>query len=182
MKLCENIVPHKHKLEPIDNDMSLRIREQYIKILHCSYSDLPVFFDTEDENVCVFTINLDMPKIVIDKYPIKSCLANCAFSSSEISKNSKNQKRYVNLFQIMLKDKKKYVGDNKHRFDGNKSRVQEYLKLINKFGFESANVKYDSSGDSNIITVYHRHIGMHPVKFARNTAKALRCIGVMKQK
>lgn len=173
---------YNSKMEQIDEDMCLRIKEQYIKTLKCSFSDLPEMCNVADEGVCMFAIKFDMPEHILNGYRTKSGLINYAFSSSEISKNEHHHKKYLNLFEITIRNKNNYKGNGKHKFNGDKTIVQEYLNLLKIYGVDITEVHFNLFNDSDIVSIHYRNIGMHPVKFARKTAKALRTINITKQK
>lgn len=71
---------------------------------------------------------------------------------------------------------------NGKQFSGLKSRVQEYVNELEKYGLDVAGVNYTWNGQHAFMaTINHQNIGMNPVRFAKKTALALRAVDMMIQ-
>jgi len=120
--------------------------------------------------------------MVLDSYIATAPFANYAFQSSEVSGNTTNDccKKYLNLFEVKITEIPNYK--NGKQFLGLKSRVQEYVKELQRRGLDVAGVNYSWNGQQAFMaTINHQNIGLNPVKFAEKTAMALRAVGMVIQ-
>jgi hypothetical protein len=159
------------------------IKKQYERILCLPCDNITELGSVTDEGVCTFSLDFCTPDTVINGFKSKSALTNNAFQSSECVANCEGVKKYLNLFEVVMCDTPNYKGEhNGPRFCGLKSRVQEYVNLLNDAGLDVAGVNFKWTSASNMVSINHQNLGMNPVKFARKTAKALKAVGFLYKK
>jgi len=178
--------------EPINERTRKYIRQTYFRIL-AKPCDIKVLREAEhhyvrqDEDlsnahVTTVTINFNNTPMILNSYVATAPFANYAFQSSELAGNTTNDccKKYLNLFEVKITEIPNYK--NGKLFSGLKSRVQEYVNELKRFGLDVAGVNYSWNGQHAFMaTINHQNIGMNPVRFAKRTALALRSVGMLIQ-
>jgi hypothetical protein len=152
------------------------VRKEYVKVLGGTLQDNVVEIGDVKEGVCTYSIDLEMPDLIINGYESKSPLANYALGSTEVAFNPKRNKcDYLNLFEIMIPDTPNYIS--------NLSRGQAYVKFLDKEGLNSSVAHFHWWGMTPFMAAIHtQNIGMCPVKFAKKIAKALKHVGMKHHK
>jgi hypothetical protein len=159
-------------MDPITEDLCLKVREMYLdKLGGSSYDQVPEIGNVNNEGVCTYAIDLGMPDLIINSYASKSPLSNYALGSAEVAKNDKGDTQYLNLFEIMIPDDPNW--------EDNLSRGQVYIAYLDKKGINASIAHFHWWGMTPFMAAIHsQNIGMHPVKFAKNIAKALKKVNM----
>jgi len=169
--------------EPLNEKVCKFIKEQYCNLLCVPSDNICELSDVHDCGVCTTSIDFECPEVHINGFRSNSQLPRMAVQSSECATNCDGVKKYLNLFEVSIHDVPNYKGErNGPRFSGLKSRVQEYINLLGDCGLDVAGVNFGWTSATSLVTVHHQNLGMHPVRFARKTAKALKAVGMVHHK